>query len=93
MNDRARKAGVVGNIENNVEVNRNMTSAQLTIERSPSKLRRMIDPNWVRVGVGVVQKSDGLFYLTQLFASRDLRRTPLNDAEVEEVRSQVLAYV
>lgn len=93
LNSKAQQSGIAGLIGNNVEVNQNLTSSQLTIERSPSKLRRMVDPNWVRVGIGVVRKSDGFYYLTQLFASRDLRLSPLNDAEVEGVRSQVLAYV
>lgn len=46
-------------------MNVNLTQAQLTLQRSPSHLRNMVNPSWTRVGLGIAQDSNQYYYLTQ----------------------------
>ena len=64
-NDRARAAGILEGVGENVALNKNLTEAQLSLERSPAHLRNIVKGKWTRVGLGIAQDSRGAYYLTQ----------------------------
>jgi uncharacterized protein YkwD len=49
------------------------------LERSPAHLRNIVDARWTRVGLGIVQNNNNLYYLTQEFSSRDMKLYPLQE--------------
>lgn len=66
-------------------MNNNLTNAQLMLERSPVHLRNMVNPQWTRVGLGILQNSNQFYYLTQEFSSRDLKKYPLTQTEIRDI--------
>ena len=62
---RARSAGIEEDVAENLAVNSNLTQAQLNLQRSPIHLRNIVNPLWTRVGLGIVQNSNQVYYLTQ----------------------------
>lgn len=91
-NDRARAAGIMEGVGENLAINTNLTEAQLMLQRSPAHLRNMVRPGWTRVGLGIVQNAVGAYYLTQLFSTRDLTKFPLSEAELTGIKNEVVAY-
>lgn len=79
---RALAAGITENVAENIAVNQNLTLAQLMLQRSPSHLMTIVDPRWTRVGLGIAQNSNGQYFLTQEFASRDMQLYPLTQSEL-----------
>lgn len=49
------------------------------LQRSPAHLKNTVNPAWSRVGLGIVQNSEGYYYLTQEFSYRDMEKHPLTD--------------
>ena len=64
-NDRARALGIVEGVGENIAINKNLTEAQLSLQRSPAHLRNMVKKVWTRVGLGIVQNPRSLYYLSQ----------------------------
>ncbi len=62
---RAEAAGILEGVGENIAVNNNLTNAQLMLQRSPIHLRNMVSPLWTRVGLGIVQNPNQMYYLTQ----------------------------
>ena len=79
---RASAAGIFEGVGENLAMNNNLTNAQLMLERSPVHLRNMVNPQWTRVGLGILQNSNQFYYLTQEFSSRDLKKYPLTQTEM-----------
>jgi uncharacterized protein YkwD len=63
--DRAKDAGIMEVVGENVALNSNLTEAQLSLQRSAGHLRNMVRPSWTRVGLGIAQGAQGGYYLTQ----------------------------
>lgn len=63
------------------------------LERSPVHLRNMVNPQWTRVGLGILQNSNQFYYLTQEFSSRDLKKYPLTQTEIRDIEVTVIDYI
>ena len=74
---RAKKAGFVGSIGENLALNTNLTNAHLSLERSPSHLRNSVDVDWTIVGFGIGRNRNGLVLVTVLFSTRNIQNDPL----------------
>jgi hypothetical protein len=92
-NMRAKAAGILEAVAENLAVNSNLTQAQLCLQRSPAHLRTLVDPKWTRVGLGIVQNSNQLYYLTEEFSSRDMELYPLTSSELAQLQRSVLNYI
>lgn len=92
-NKRAELAGIFEGVGENLAVNNNLTQAQLMLERSPVHLRNMVNPRWTRVGLGIVQNSNSIYYLTQEFSSRDMALYPLTADELAQISTGLVSYI
>lgn len=71
----------------------NLTLAELMLERSPSHLKNLVDPRWTRVGLGIAQNNKQLYFLTQVFASRDLQLYPLTESELGQIQNNIVKFI
>jgi C4-dicarboxylate-specific signal transduction histidine kinase len=53
----------------------------------------MVDPSWTRVGLGIVQNSNQVYYLTQEFSSRDMALYPLTNSELADIQKSIINYI
>lgn len=53
----------------------------------------MVDPSLTRVGLGIVQNSNQVYYLTQEFSSRDMALYPLTKSELALIQKSIVNYI
>jgi hypothetical protein len=77
-------------IGENVALSKDLASAHEGLVRSASHLQNMIEADWTRVGIGIAKGSDGYFYVTQEYSTRDITEEPLTVAEVNNLKNSLL---
>jgi hypothetical protein len=74
-------------------MNSDIRDAHNRLCRSNIHLRNIVNPKWVRVGLGVKLNNNNSFVVTQEFSTKDLTANPIPQSELNDLKSQVLSYI
>jgi uncharacterized protein YkwD len=63
LRQRLADAGIKYLLSENVASNGNLTDIHLTLKRSPAHLRTIASKEWTKLGIGIAQDNQNVFYV------------------------------
>lgn len=92
-NDRKTDFNIKTPTGENVALSYDLSSAHEGLMRSASHLQNIIDPDWTRVGIGIKKGSDGYFYVTHEFSTRDIIKKPFSNSEIMDMTDTLVEKI
>jgi hypothetical protein len=74
-------------------MNSDIIDAHYRLCRSNIHLRNIVNPKWVRVGLGIKLNNNNSFIITQEFSTKDLTKNPLTQSDLDKIKSDLVSYI